>query len=158
MCTCSRVLRVQYSELIQPRNMEGSVQDTPKMSAGQMLLVAFDGMFAQLESAFGLLIDKVTLSHASFSVSDLVCVKKSIFTHAAVFGPNTLLQLNSMDVPAAWRKVDVIWEARATQVHFFDNVQTRQVLEEIFFLKRLQTIRDFFRLCASFAQTLSGKT
>ncbi|KAF4093226.1 hypothetical protein AMELA_G00029800 [Ameiurus melas] len=118
----TRVLRVQYSELIQPRNMEGSVQDTPKMSAGQMLLVAFDGMFAQLESAFGLLIDK----------------------------------LNSMDVPAAWRKVDVIWEARATQVHFFDRVQTRQVLEEIFFLKRLQTIRDFFRLCASFAQTLSG--
>ncbi|KAK3520199.1 hypothetical protein QTP70_017920, partial [Hemibagrus guttatus] len=118
----TRVLRVQYSELIQPRNLEGSVQDTPKMSAGQMLLVAFDGMFAQLESAFGLLIEK----------------------------------LNSMDIPAAWRKVDVIWEARATQVHFFDNVQTRQVLEEIFFLKRLQTIRDFFRLCASFAQTLSG--
>lgn len=29
------------------------------MSAGQMLLVAFDGMFAQLETAFGLLIDKV---------------------------------------------------------------------------------------------------
>lgn len=67
------------------------------------------------------------------------------------------LQLNSMDVPAAWRKVDVIRESRATQVHFFDNVQTRQVLEEIFFLKRLQTIRDFFRLCGSFAQTLSGK-
>jgi len=35
------------------------VQETPKMSAGQMLLVAFDGMFAQLETAFGLLIDKV---------------------------------------------------------------------------------------------------
>ncbi|XP_062840999.1 serine/threonine-protein kinase SMG1 isoform X2 [Trichomycterus rosablanca] len=118
----TRLLRVQYSELIQPRNTEGSVQDTPKMTAGQMLLVAFDGMFAQLETAFGLLIDK----------------------------------LNSMDVPTAWRKVDVIWEARATQVHFFDNVQTRQVLEEIFFLKRLQTIRDFFRLCASFSQTLSG--
>lgn len=57
-----RILRVQYSELIQPRNLEGSVQDTPKMSAGQMLLVAFDGMFAQLESAFGLLIEKVTLT------------------------------------------------------------------------------------------------
>uniref|UniRef100_A0A672K1B2 Serine/threonine-protein kinase SMG1 n=1 Tax=Sinocyclocheilus grahami TaxID=75366 RepID=A0A672K1B2_SINGR len=118
----TRVLRAQYSELIQPRSMESSVQETPKMSAGQMLLVAFDGMFAQLETAFGLLIDK----------------------------------LNSMDVPAAWRKVDVIRESRATQVHFFDNVQTRQVLEEIFFLKRLQTIRDFFRLCGSFAQTLSG--
>lgn len=62
-CECShcRVLRVQYSELIQPRNLDGSVQDTPKMSAGQMLLVAFDGMFAQLETAFGLLIEKVIL-------------------------------------------------------------------------------------------------
>ncbi|XP_063077660.1 serine/threonine-protein kinase SMG1 isoform X2 [Engraulis encrasicolus] len=118
----TRMLRLQYSELIQPRSMESSLQETPKMSAGQMLLVAFDGMFAQLETAFGLLVEK----------------------------------LNSLDVPAAWRKVDVIREARAAQVHFFDCQQTRQVLEEIFFLKRLQTIRDFFRLCSSFSQTLSG--
>lgn len=59
VCCLVRVLRAQYSELIQPRSMESSVQETPKMSAGQMLLVAFDGMFAQLEAAFGLLIDKV---------------------------------------------------------------------------------------------------
>lgn len=52
-----RVLHAQYGELIQPRN--GSVDETPKMSAGQMLLVAFDGMFAQVETAFGLLIEKV---------------------------------------------------------------------------------------------------
>ncbi|KAL4659048.1 serine/threonine-protein kinase SMG1 isoform X1 [Arapaima gigas] len=118
----TRVLRAQYSELIQPRNMEGGVQDTPKMSAGQMLLVAFDGMFAQLESAFGLLVEK----------------------------------LNKMEVPSAWRKVDVIREARAAQVYFFDSTQQRHVLEEMFFIKRLQTICDFFRLCGSFAQTLSG--
>ncbi|XP_018612751.2 serine/threonine-protein kinase SMG1 isoform X2 [Scleropages formosus] len=118
----TRVLRAQYSELIQPRNLEGGVQETPKMSAGQMLLVAFDGMFAQLETAFGLLVEK----------------------------------LNKMEVPSAWRKVDVIREARAAQVHFFDNTQQRHVLEEMFFIKRLQTICDFFRLCGSFAQTLSG--
>ncbi|MGH0124210.1 UNVERIFIED_CONTAM: hypothetical protein FKN15_024639 [Acipenser sinensis] len=118
----TRMLRAQYSELIQPRNLRGSVQDTPKMSAGQMLLVAFDGMFAQLETAFGLLTEK----------------------------------LNKMEVPPAWRKIDVIWEARAAQVNFFDSARHRQVLEEIFFLKRLQTIREFFRLCGSFAQTLSG--
>ncbi|XP_035261317.1 serine/threonine-protein kinase SMG1 [Anguilla anguilla] len=118
----TRMLRAQYSELIQPRSQEGALQDTPKMSAGQMLLVAFDGTFAQLETAFGLLIDK----------------------------------LNKMEVPAAWRKIDVIREARAAQVNFFDKAQHRQVLEEIFFLKRLQSIRDFFRLCGSFAQTLSG--
>ncbi|KAG9334965.1 hypothetical protein JZ751_006188 [Albula glossodonta] len=118
----TRMLRAQYSELIQPRSQEGSLQDTPKMSAGQMLLVAFDGTFAQLETAFGLLIDK----------------------------------LNKMEVPAAWRKIDVIREARAAQVNFFDKAQHRQVLEEIFFLKRLHGIREFFRLCGSFSQTLSG--
>ncbi|KAK6476140.1 serine/threonine-protein kinase SMG1-like isoform X1 [Huso huso] len=118
----TRMLRAQYSELIQPRNLRGSVQDTPKMSAGQMLLVAFDGMFAQLETAFGLLTEK----------------------------------LNKMEVPPAWQKIDVIREARAAQVNFFDSARHRQVLEEIFFLKRLQTIREFFRLCGSFAQTLSG--
>ncbi|XP_036378986.1 serine/threonine-protein kinase SMG1 [Megalops cyprinoides] len=114
----TRMLRAQYSELIQPHSQE----DTPKMSAGQMLLVAFDGTFAQLETAFGLLIEK----------------------------------LNKMEVPPAWRKVDVIREARAAQVNFFDKAQHREVLEEIFFLKRLQSIRDFFRLCGSFSQTLSG--
>lgn len=49
-------------------------------------------------------------------------------------------------------------EARATQLHFFDSLSQRQLMEEVFFLKRLQTIRDFFKLCASFAQTLSGKS
>ncbi|XP_056143769.1 serine/threonine-protein kinase SMG1 [Lampris incognitus] len=118
----TRMLRAQYSELIQPHSMDRPGQDAPKMSAGQMLLVAFDGMFAQLETAFGQLTEK----------------------------------LSSLDVPSAWRKVDVIREARGTQVHFFDSLAQRQVLEEVFFLKRLQTIRDFFRLCTSFAQTLAG--
>lgn len=58
-----RMLHAQYAELIQPRN--GSVDETPKMSAGQMLLVAFDGMFAQVETAFGLLVEKV---YVSFSI------------------------------------------------------------------------------------------
>uniref|UniRef100_A0AAQ6IR98 non-specific serine/threonine protein kinase n=1 Tax=Anabas testudineus TaxID=64144 RepID=A0AAQ6IR98_ANATE len=120
----TRLLRAQYSELIQPRSINGSGQDTPKMSAGQMLLVAFDGMFTQLETAFGQLTEK----------------------------------LSSLEVPSAWRKVDVLREARATQLHFFDSLTQRQLMEEVFFLRRLQTIRDFFRLCSSFAQALSGKS
>lgn len=66
--------------------MEGSVQDTPKMSAGQMLLVAFDGMFAQLESAFGLLIDKVTIRTVLQSTSS----EKHSHLHACVcvFSPS----------------------------------------------------------------------
>ncbi|XP_063170959.1 serine/threonine-protein kinase SMG1 [Candoia aspera] len=116
----ARMLHAQYGELIQPRN--GSVDETPKMSAGQMLLVAFDGMFAQVETAFGLLVEK----------------------------------LNKMEIPAAWRKIDIIREARSTQANFFDDDNNRQVLEEIFFLKRLQTIKEFFRLCGTFSKTLSG--
>ncbi|CAI9571207.1 unnamed protein product [Staurois parvus] len=117
----ARLLHSQYGELIQPRN--GSVEETPKMSAGQMLLVAFDGMFAQVETAFGLLLEK----------------------------------LKQMEIPHAWRKVDIIREARSTQVNFFEDDELRRVLDEIFFLKRLQTIREFFRLCGTFSQTLSGK-
>ncbi|XP_078521376.1 serine/threonine-protein kinase SMG1 [Lissotriton helveticus] len=116
----ARMLHTQYGDLIQPRN--GSGDETPKMSAGQMLLVAFDGMFAQVETAFGLLIDK----------------------------------LNKMEIPLAWRKIDIIREARSTQVNFFDDDNHRQVLEEIFFLKRLQTIKEFFRLCGTFSLALSG--
>ncbi|KAM8824507.1 serine/threonine-protein kinase SMG1 isoform 2-T2 [Synchiropus picturatus] len=118
----TRMLRVQYSELIQPRSMDAPGQDTPKMTAGQMLLVAFDGMFTQLETAFGQLTEK----------------------------------LSSLEVPAAWKKVDVMREARAAQRHFFDSLRQRQLMEDIFFLKRLQTVREFFRMCASFAQTLAG--
>uniref|UniRef100_A0A3P8VUM7 non-specific serine/threonine protein kinase n=1 Tax=Cynoglossus semilaevis TaxID=244447 RepID=A0A3P8VUM7_CYNSE len=117
-----RMLRAQYSELIQPRSMDRLAQETPKMSAGQMLLVAFDGMFTQLETAFGQLAEK----------------------------------LSSLEVPSAWRKVDVLREAGAAQLHLFDSLAQWQLMEEVFFLKRLQTIQDFFRLCSSFSQTLSG--
>ncbi|KAK0136516.1 Serine/threonine-protein kinase SMG1 [Merluccius polli] len=117
----TRMLRAQYSELIQPRVMEAAGQEPPKMSAGQMLLVAFDGMFAQLETAFGQLTDK----------------------------------LSSLEVPPAWQKVDVMWEVRVSRGLLLDSLAQRRVMEEVFFLKRLQTIRDFFRLCTSFAQTLS---
>lgn len=60
-------------------------------------------------------------------------------------------------MPSAWRKVDVLREARAAQLHFFDSPTQRELMEEVFFLKRLQTIRDFFRMCSCFAQTLSGE-
>ncbi|XP_074552097.1 serine/threonine-protein kinase SMG1 isoform X2 [Halichoeres trimaculatus] len=118
----TRMLRSQYSELIQPRSMDGLSQDTPKMSAGQMLLVAFDGMFTQLEAAFAQLTEK----------------------------------LSTLEIPSAWSKIDVLREARATQLHIFECLSQRQLMEDVFFLKRLQTIRDFFRLCSTFAQALSG--
>lgn len=60
------MLRAQYLELIQPQSLDGAGKDAAKMSAGQMLLVAFDGMFTQLENAFGQLIEKVMFDFISF--------------------------------------------------------------------------------------------
>lgn len=124
------------------------------MSAGQMLLVAFDGMFAQVETAFGLLIEKVWI--CSFWSAVWVRIRK-VLKKTKLINFLYIAQLNKMEIPLAWRKIDIIREARSTQVNFFDDDNNRQVLEEIFFLKRLQTIKEFFRLCGTFSKTLSGK-
>lgn len=71
--------------------------------------------------------------------------------------PTPLLQLSSLEVPPSWRKVDVLREARALQQNFLEGVGPCQLMLDVFFIKRLQTIRDFFRLCSSFAQSLSGE-
>ena len=75
------MLRAQYSELIQPRSMDGPGQDTPKMSAGQMLLVAFDGMFTQLETAFGQLTEKVA---SAFPFMNVMIVKSVLFVYRQI--------------------------------------------------------------------------
>lgn len=67
VCPCS-MLRAQYLELIQPQSLDGAGKDAAKMSAGQMLLVAFDGMFTQLENAFGQLIEKVMMFDIFFAL------------------------------------------------------------------------------------------
>lgn len=85
------------------------------------------------------------------------CLSQDTFKKPKLINFLLIAQLNKMEIPLAWRKVDIIREARSTQVNFFDDDNNRQVLEEIFFLKRLQTIKEFFRLCGTFSKTLSGK-
>jgi PI-3-kinase-related kinase SMG-1 len=51
-----------------------------------------------------------------------------------------------------------MWEARGSRGLLLASPSQRRVQEEVFFLQRLLTIRDFFRLCSSFARTLSGKS
>lgn len=60
-------------------------------------------------------------------------------------------------MPPSWRKVDVLREARALQQTLVEGGGPRQLMLDVFFIKRLQTVRDFFRLCSSFAQSLSGE-
>ncbi|XP_060520485.1 serine/threonine-protein kinase SMG1 isoform X2 [Cylas formicarius] len=53
--------------------------------------------------------------------------------------------LGELDVPKSWKKLDHVKEAKNIAPHIF-NPQVRRVLENIFFLKRVLAISEFFGL------------
>ncbi|KAK3583612.1 hypothetical protein CHS0354_039435 [Potamilus streckersoni] len=66
--------------------------------------------------------------------------------------------MDSMDfiqVPDAWRKVDLVREAKSMQLSSFTST-TRNLLTSLFFVKRLQLMQDFFRMCTQFAAAIQG--
>lgn len=66
---------------------------------------------------------------------------------------NLINTLSALDIPLCWRKVDQVKQARNLAAPIF-NAQVKAVLDDIFLLKRLQTMYDFFSLsfemCSSF--------
>ncbi|XP_044735996.1 serine/threonine-protein kinase SMG1 isoform X2 [Chrysoperla carnea] len=69
---------------------------------------------------------------------------------------NTLIStFNSLDIPSCWKKVDQYREAKALSAPIFKD-QTRSVLDDIFLLKRIQTISEFFVLCGQMSCSFKG--
>lgn len=68
---------------------------------------------------------------------------------------NLVQSLGTLDVPKSWKKLDHVKDARNIAPHIF-NSQVRSILEDIFFLKRIKTITDFFALAQDMAATLKG--
>ncbi|XP_017781881.1 PREDICTED: serine/threonine-protein kinase SMG1 [Nicrophorus vespilloides] len=64
--------------------------------------------------------------------------------------------LINLEIPACWRKVDHVKEAKSLAAPIF-NPQVRAVLEDIFFLKRLQTMYEFFSLCMKMYTSFQGQ-
>ncbi|XP_070580922.1 serine/threonine-protein kinase SMG1-like [Ptychodera flava] len=117
-----QALRERFQHLIMPMSAKTEVS-TSDMTAGQMLLAGFNGLFTQIDSVFSELLD--------------------------VF--------NRLSVPTEWNKVDVVREARSLQCYIFTD-STRSILADIFFIKRLQTMQDFFSMCKQHAATFKGES
>ncbi|CAG9824418.1 unnamed protein product [Phaedon cochleariae] len=63
--------------------------------------------------------------------------------------------LGNIDIPKSWKRLDHVKEARNIAPHIF-NSHVLNILEDIFFLKRLKSIVDFFTLAQEMCLSLKG--
>ncbi|XP_011302537.1 serine/threonine-protein kinase SMG1 isoform X2 [Fopius arisanus] len=69
---------------------------------------------------------------------------------------NTLVStLGSLDIPACWKKIDQIREAKEIAAPIFHE-GARRVLDDIFLVKRLQAIQEFFTMCREIGNAFKG--
>ncbi|XP_067130817.1 serine/threonine-protein kinase SMG1 [Centruroides vittatus] len=76
-----------------------------------------------------------------------------LFTKLESDMTDLLTSLNHLNPPILWRKVDLVREA-ASFVPPIHLASTRSILYDIFFLKRLQAMQQFFSLCQEFSRSL----
>ncbi|KAK5642068.1 hypothetical protein RI129_008235 [Pyrocoelia pectoralis] len=60
---------------------------------------------------------------------------------------NCINNISLLEIPPCWRKIDQVQQARSLAPPIF-NSKFKAVLDDIFLLKRLQTMHDFFKACA----------
>lgn len=60
--------------------------------------------------------------------------------------------LGNLDIPLSWKKLDQVKESKNIAAHIF-NPRVHNILEDIFFLKRLQTMSVFFGLVSEMSQS-----
>lgn len=68
---------------------------------------------------------------------------------------NLISILCNLEVPACWRKLDQVKDAKTLSALIF-NTQIKEILSEIFFLKRLEAMSDFFALCVETCKSFKG--
>lgn len=61
-----------------------------------------------------------------------------------------------LQVPDLWKNIDVVKRARSIQMTAF-NSRTLDILSDIFFLKQLRAIVEFFALCRQAVSSLQGR-
>lgn len=77
-----------------------------------------------------------------------------LFEKLQMEGNALVATLSSLDIPLNWKKIDQIREAKEMAPIF--NKAARQVLEDIFLIKRLHTIQEFFMMCRDIATAFKG--
>lgn len=78
-----------------------------------------------------------------------------LFEKLQMEGNALVTTLSSLDIPMNWKKIDQIREAKEMSAPIF-NKAARQVLEDIFLIKRLHTIQEFFMMCRDIATAFKG--
>ncbi|XP_014477330.1 PREDICTED: serine/threonine-protein kinase SMG1 isoform X2 [Dinoponera quadriceps] len=78
-----------------------------------------------------------------------------LFEKLQMEGNALVATLSSLDIPVNWKKIDQIREAKEMSAPIF-NKAARQVLEDIFLIKRLHTIQEFFMMCRDIATAFKG--
>ncbi|XP_043258587.1 serine/threonine-protein kinase SMG1 isoform X3 [Colletes gigas] len=78
-----------------------------------------------------------------------------LFEKLQMEGNALIATLSTLDIPGAWRKIDQIREAKEMSAPIF-NKAACQVLEDIFLVKRLHTIQEFFMMCRDIATAFKG--
>lgn len=68
---------------------------------------------------------------------------------------NLVATIGTIDIPTSWRKLDQVKEAKSIAAHVF-HPQVKALLDDIFLLKRLQTISEFITLCVEMCQSFKG--
>ncbi|KAK4876755.1 hypothetical protein RN001_009261 [Aquatica leii] len=68
---------------------------------------------------------------------------------------NCINKLSLLEIPLCWRKVDQVKQARSLAPPIF-NLQFKAVLDDIFLLKRLQTMYDFFKTCTEMCSSFKS--
>lgn len=79
-----------------------------------------------------------------------------LFEKLQMEGNNLVATLSLVDFPVNWKKIDQIREASLQQYAPIFNKEARQILENIFLIKRLQTMQDFFMMCRDIATAFKG--
>ncbi|XP_038064648.1 serine/threonine-protein kinase SMG1-like [Patiria miniata] len=64
-------------------------------------------------------------------------------------------KMEQLSVPAQWRKVDVIQEAKSMQSTVLNN-NTHQLLRDWAFIKQLEALQEFITLCQQYAKVTNG--
>lgn len=78
-----------------------------------------------------------------------------LFEKLQMEGNALIAALGTLNIPPSWKKIDQIREAKEMTSPIFNNT-ARQVIEDIFLIKRLVTIREFFAMCRDTGTAFKG--
>lgn len=78
-----------------------------------------------------------------------------LFDKLQVESYSLITTLATLETPICWKKIDQFKDAKALAAPVF-NEQTRSVLDDIFLLKRVQTMSEFFSLCGQMCRAFKG--